>query len=118
MVSGFPGFDRSRRILDGDKNNPPDPEAQQVFRDSIAGAPVIDADQVVSTSFRVGDDGAIQQDERDTRIVECLRDLPVDGVLTGRQFERREEDTRHSPVDVLATELPRAFLFRGVDRRQ
>ena len=46
------------------------------------------------------------------------RDAPVDVVLRGRQLERGEEDARHTPVDVLPAQLPRALLLRCPPRVQ
>ena len=100
-VARCPCLHGGRRTRDGHERNPPRSKPQQVLGDAIAGAAVVDADQIVHAAFRVRDDRAIQHDDRNAGVVERSRNLPVDGVLARRQFERREEDAGHPALDVL-----------------
>lgn len=56
-------------MLDGDEDNTLRSEAQQLFGDAIAGAAVVDADQIVDAAFGVRADRPIQQDERNAGFV-------------------------------------------------
>jgi hypothetical protein len=111
-VAGLACFDGGGGVADADEPDPPRSQPQEVLGDEVPGAPVVDADEVVVPAPRVGDDRPVEQDDRDARVVEGLRDAAVDLVLRGRELERREEDARHLPVDVMAAELPGA-LFLG-----
>ncbi len=68
--------------------------------------------QVVAPALWIGEHRAIEQDDRDARGIERLRDAFVRVVLVRRQFERREEHAGHVTLDVLTAEMPRAVRLR------
>ena len=101
-IARFPGMDGRRGMLDADEGNPPRSETEQVFGDPVTSATVVDADEIVGPALRVRAGRAIQQDDRNARRVERVRNLQVDSVLARGPFERREEHARDTPVDILA----------------
>ncbi len=82
---------RRRGIGRGDECQPPCAALQQVLGDHVAGAAIVDADQIVMPPLRIGLHGAIEQDDGDARGVERRRDLLVHAVFRGGHLERREE---------------------------
>ena len=78
----------------------------------VAGATVVDADEIVVAATRIGKRGTIEEHDRNPRGVERLDDPQVDIVLMASLLERREEDTGHASIDVLAAHLP-GPLFLG-----
>ena len=63
----------------------------QVLRDDIARAPVVDSNQVVLTPFRIGYKIAVEQNNGDAGTVKGFGDGPIDGVLFGGEFQWSEE---------------------------
>ena len=84
---------------------------QQVLGDDVAGAPVVDADEIVVAAARIGHDRAIEQDDGNAGVVERLRDARVDVVFFRRELERREEHAGDAAVDVLPAQVPGASSF-------
>ena len=119
-VAGLARLDGRRGVLDADERNPHgrSAEAEQVFGDPVARAPIVDADEIVDAALRIGHHRAIEQHDRNARGVERLRDLQIDRVLVRRQLERGEEHAGDAAVDELAAQLPRAVGLRRGTARQ
>ena len=60
---------------------------------------------------RIGKRGTIEEHDRDPCGIERLDDPQVDIVLMESLLERREEDTGHASIDVLAAHLPGPFFL-------
>src|ERR1039457_3717639 len=58
----------------------------------VASPPVIDSDEIIAASFRIGYQVAIQENDENARLVEDLDDAAVLCILLGREFERCEEN--------------------------
>src|SRR5262245_3818067 len=69
------GCGRIRHCHEGDSSRS---KSQHVLGDDIASATVIDADKIVMTASGVGNDRAIEQDNRNPGVVESARDPLVD----------------------------------------
>ena len=60
----------------------------------IAGATIVDADQVVRRSLGIGHVAAIEQHKGNLRPLERSRNAAIGGVFLAGQLERREEILR------------------------
>ena len=84
-----------------------------MLRDDVSGPTVVDADEIVVAATRIGKRGTIEEHDRNPCGIERLDDPQVDIVLMESLLERREEDTGHASIDVLAAHLPGPFFLRA-----
>src|SRR5438552_9314792 len=103
-------------VLGANEKNAPASEAQQMLRDDVSGTAIVDTNEVMTSSLRIRNEGAIQQDHGNSRLIERADNSSVVLVLGGRQFQRREEDPGDLALDVLQAQFPGSFLLRPLSR--
>jgi len=90
-VTRFALIDGRGGVLGANEKNAPTSEAQQMLRDDVSGTAIVNANEVMTSSLRIRNEGAIQQDHGNSSLIEGADNSSVVLVLGGRQFQRREE---------------------------
>src|SRR6478672_5677754 len=111
-VSRFARIDGRCRGRDRDECNAPRFKAKQMLGNDVAGAAIVDANEIVVASPRVRRDRSIEQDDGNPGVVERAGDPLVDVVRIARTLKRCNKYSGYAAIDVLAAQLPGALLFR------
>ncbi len=112
-ITGDARLDRRSRVGQREKSDPLAAELEQVRRRQVSHPPVIDADKIVIAALRVGEIAAVEQHDRDARLVELGGDLPVDRAVLVGKFQWRKKDAGHAPLDILTAKFQRLLAAQG-----
>src|SRR5205814_2991530 len=82
--------------------------------DDVSGTTIVDANEVMTCSLRVRNEGAIQKDHGNSSLIEGADNSSVVLVLGGRQFQRREEHSGDPALDEIGRASCRERVERGV----
>src|SRR2546421_10516941 len=115
-VPRFALIDGRGGVLGANEKNAPTSEAQEMLRDDVSGTTIVDADEVMTSSLRVRNEGTIQKDHGNSSRIEGADNSSVVLVLRRREFQRREEDSGDLALDVLQAQFPGSFLLRPLSR--
>src|ERR1700730_837912 len=95
------------------EENPPATPLEEMFGGRVSRAPVVDTDQVMVTTLGKRQDAAIQQDNRNLRLVERRDDCHVRLVFFWREFQRGEKHTGNVSFNELMAKAERLLLLGG-----
>src|SRR5713101_10206832 len=82
-----------------------------MVRNDVAGAAVVDSNEIVAAASRVGIDAAVQQDDRSAGLHERSHNFFVQFILRRGEFKRREENSGDATFDVLSAKPSSAKFF-------
>src|SRR5882762_3201154 len=111
-VTGFALIDGRSGVFGANEQNAPTSEAQEMLRDDVSGTTIVNANEVVTSSLRIRNEGPIQKDDGNSRLIEGADNSAVALILERCQFQRREKDSGDLALDVLHTQFPGSFLLR------
>src|ERR1700730_5450699 len=98
------------------EENPPTTPLEEVFSGKVSRAPVVDTNQVIVTTLGKRQDAAIQQDDRNLRLVERRDDRHVRLVFFWREFQRGKKHTGNVSFNELTAKAERLLFLGGTGR--
>ncbi len=104
-------LDRGRLAFDAHKADAADAQAEQVFGGNVAGAVIIDADQVAGAAAGGFLGAAVQQHYRNARDVNQFHDAHVHPGAGGAEFQGSKKDAGDAARDGLARQFDGLLLF-------
>ena len=100
LVSDHPRIDRRRGTGPPDKDDALAAGLEEVCRDDVSGASVVDTHQIVVAALRVGNEVAIEEHDRNSRLIEHLGKAQAHLVRQSIEHVGAiEGDDRDGPVD-------------------
>ncbi len=96
-----------------DEDHPTASALEEMVGDRVAGAPIVDADQIIPAAIGVRYEVPVEEDDGDAGLVQRVGDTTVDGVFLPCEFQRREKDAGYFFGDELTAGLCRLLLNVG-----
>ena len=103
---------RSKPSVGGHKCDAAGSDLQEVLRDKVTGATIVDSNEVVAAAMRIRKIAAVQQHHGDACLIESNSDPPVCLGILRSELQRREKHPGYSPLNILLAETPSLLISR------